>query len=619
MAKTDHSSKSNMTRRILVGTIFLAAFALILTGCAPGPKTRKGPPSTRRFDENALMRLAEDRFSQEKFQEAAEIYKNVLKNFPTSPVRKEAQFRLALCYDQLDQPDQTVRTLKELVGLDLPRPRQLKIFSLMAESYLKMDRPLHTLKWYLEALEIADREDLKDEFHDRIRQVLSEDLSEAELREVAFIYRNTPLAGYAKFIQAQHLLEAGKLDESRQMLSDVLRFHSHEYFFPEVEAFVEEIEGFIPEEYVLGCILPLSGKGASRFGDPSLNGIELAIRAFEPEYEGINIRLIVKDSFSSPEGAVRAVEELVYEEGVLGIVGPLFRTTSEVAAKKAQELRVPLITLSTKEDITQEGDFVFRNGLSYPLQIRALVSYAIQYLERYRFGVLYPDDGYGKTLSSLFISEVYRQGGEVVALESYANSQMDFGNEIRRMFRIQDEEIGGRKAQKLYNPIIEFDGIFIPDQADRVALIAAQLAYYNVVGITLMGTNTWNDISLLEKAGEFVEGALLVDEFFKGSQSPVIRDFVSRFRETFLEEPSILAAQAFDAAKIFVTLLENKPILSREAMQRELSRIEDFPGISGFTGFDPTGDAIKRPFLLTVQEEAFHELSPDLGNPLNHP
>ncbi len=94
---------------------------------------------------------------------------------------------------------------------------------------------------------------------------------------------------------------------------------------------------------------------------------------------------------------------------------------------------------------------------------------------------------------------------------------------------------------------------------------------------------------------------------------------MSRFRETFFEEPNILAAQAFDAAKIFVTLLENKQILSRESMQRELSRIEDFPGISGFKGFDPTGNAIKRPFLLTVQEKAFHELSPDLENPLNHP
>jgi len=187
------------------------------------------------------------------------------------------------------------------------------------------------------------------------------------------------------------------------------------------------------------------------------------------------------------------------------------------------------------------------------------------------------------------------------------------------MFKIQDEETIGRKDQKFYEPVIEFDGIFIPDQADRVALVAAQLAYYNVSGITLLGTNTWNDFSLLEKAGEFVEGALLVDEFFKESRSPVIRDFVDRFRETFPEDPTILAAQAFDATNVFVTLLENNPILSREAMRSELSRVRDFPGISGFKGFDPSGNAMKTPFLLTVQGQAFSEVSLSVTDRLNHP
>lgn len=613
-----------MARRTLSWVLLLSLTALIMVSCAPGPRSRRVPPSIRQpsskgLDEAALMRLAEDRFAQEKFQEAAKIYQEILKDFPGSPVQNEARYRLALCFDQLNRPAETVKALKKLVGLDLPKPRQLKVFSLLAESYLKLDSPFDTLRWFLEAHDTADREDLKVEFRDRIRQVLSEDLSEAELREVAYIYRDTHLAGYAKFVLAQRLLHMGKADESRQMLLEVLRFYSHEYFYPEVEAFLEEVEGFVPDEYVLGCILPLSGQGASRFGEPSLNGVKLAIHAFEPEYEGLKVRLVVKNSRSSPEGAARAVEELVREEGVLGIVGPLFRATSEAAAKKAQELRVPLITLTTKEDITQEGDFVFRNGLSYPLQIRFLVTYATRYLEHYRFAVLYPNDGYGKTLSNLFISEVYRQGGEIVNLESYAESQMDFGNEIKRMFKIEDEETPGRKAQKLFNPVIEFDGIFIPDQADRVAQIASQLAYYNVSGITLLGTNTWNHPNLLEKAGEFVEGALLVDEFFKGGQSPIIRDFVNRFRATFAEEPTILAAQAFDAAKVFITILENSPILSREAMQKQLTLVNDFPGISGFNGFDPTGNAKKTPFLLTVHEKAFSEVSPEFADRLSYP
>ncbi len=607
-----------MVTRILSWSIILGIFALNVAGCAPSQKISKAPPSAqppsaKAMSDSALMRLAEERFSQERFQEAAEIYKSILRNFPKSPVENEARYRLALCYHHLDQPAETVKSLKILLEYDLPRPRQAKIFSLMAENYLKLDKPFNALRWYLEAIEAVDRQDLKEELQERTRRILSEDLSEAQLREVVFIYRDTHLAGYAKFLLARELFHVGKIDESRKMLSEVLRFHSQDYFFPEVEAFLEEMEEFVPDEYVLGCILPLSGRGASRFGEPSLNGIELAIHAFEPEYEDLNLRLIVKDSKSSPEGARQAVEELVYEEGVLAIVGPLFRSTSEAAAKRAQELRVPLITLTTKEDVTLEGDFVFRNGLSYPVQIRSLVDYAMNYLECHRFGVFYPEDGYGKTLSSLFIHEIYRQGGEVVTLESYAGEQMDFGSEIKQMFKIQDdEETGGRKDHRHFNPIIEFDAVFIPDQANRVALIAAQLAYYNVFGVTLLGTNAWNDSSLLEKAGEFVEGAFLVDEFFKDSQSAAIRDFVDRFRETFLEEPTILAAQAYDVARILVTLLEDHPILSREAMRQELSEVRDFPGTSGFKGFDPTGNAEKTPFVLTIRGKAFSEVSRDM-------
>ena len=612
-----------MTRRFLSRAILLGILALIVAGCAPRQRPREklpstGLPSAKEANDATLMRIAENLFDEEKFQEAAEVYENILQNFPQSPILGEARYRLALCYSHLDQPERTVETLRPLVEIDLPAPRKVRIFSLIAKSYLNLEKPLDALRWYLAALGAADNEDLKAEIQERIRKVLSENLSETELREIAYIYPDTYLEGYARFILAQRLFRAGEVDLSRRLLSEVLRFHSHEDFFPEVEAFIEELEEFVPDEYVLGCILPLTGPGASNFGEPSLNGIKLAIHAFEPDYTDLNLRLIVKDSESSPDRAAQAVEELVHGQGVLAIVGPLFRATSEAAAKKAQELHVPLITLTTKEEITQEGDFVFRNGLSYPLQIRSLVTYAIDYLGLHRFAVFYPNDGYGRTLSSLFIDEVYRQGGEVVTLESYTNRQMDFGHEIRHMVKIQAKETSGRGEQKQYNPIIEFDAIFIPDQAERVALIAPQLAYYNVYGVILLGTNTWNNPSLLEKAGKFVQGAFLVDEFFKGSQSPAIADFVDRFQNTFPDEPTILAAQAFDAAGVLVTILEDHPILSREEMREELTKIQDFPGVSGFSGVGPTGDATKTPFLLTIQGNRFQEISHDVFERLDY-
>jgi ABC-type branched-subunit amino acid transport system substrate-binding protein len=613
----------HMTIRQLSWVLLTILPILIVTGCAPRQPRRGEIPSTRpaakeSADSMALMRRGEELFTQERFHEAARIYAHILKDYPQSPVDQEARYRLALCYYHLDQPKKTIKVLRQLGAFDLPSPRRVKLYTLMAESYLKLENPLEVLTWFFTALESTDDEETKTELQGRLRQVVSENLTNSELREVAFIFRGTYLGGYARFVLAQRLLEEGDVDRSRELLAEVLRFHGHEDFYPEVETFLEAVEEFVPDEFVLGCILPLSGRGASSFGEPSLNGIELAIHAFEPGYERLNLRLVVKDSKSSPQRAERAVEELVHEEGVLAILGPLLRVTSEAAALKAEELNVPLIALTTKEDITQRSDFVFRNGLSYPLQMRSLVTYAMDYQEMRRFAVFYPDDGYGRTLSSLFIDEVYRLGGDIVVLESYVNSQMDFGAEIKRMVRIREEKTTGRGAQKRYKPIIDFDGIFIPDQADRVALIAPQFAYYDVYGITFLGTNSWNNPHLIEKAGKFIQGAFLVDEFYRGSQAPLISDFVARFRRVFDDDPTIFAAQAYDVAAMIVALLEDHPVLSREAMREELANLEGFAGVSGFYGFDPTGNARKTPLVLTVEGNRFREVSLDFTKRLDY-
>ncbi|NIQ94532.1 MAG: hypothetical protein GWN87_10185, partial [Desulfuromonadales bacterium] len=61
---------------------------------------------------------------------------------------------------------------------------------------------------------------------------------------------------------------------------------------------------------------------------------------------------------------------------------------------------------------------------------------------------------------------------------------------------------------------VDFDALFIPDYADRVGMIAPQLAYYGIEELPLLGINGWNSPDLLRVAGAFVEGAIFVDGFF---------------------------------------------------------------------------------------------------------
>ncbi|MBK7845679.1 MAG: hypothetical protein IPJ71_18745 [Bdellovibrionales bacterium] len=59
--------------------------------------------------------------------------------------------------------------------------------------------------------------------------------------------------------------------------------------------------------------------------------------------------------------------------------------------------------------------------------------------------------------------------------------------------------------------MIDFEALFIPDGVRSVSQIAPMLAYQEVKGIKLLGTNLWNTPELAEKGEKFAEGAIFFD------------------------------------------------------------------------------------------------------------
>nr|NIS41436.1 ABC transporter substrate-binding protein [Desulfuromonadales bacterium] len=143
-----------------------------------------------------------------------------------------------------------------------------------------------------------------------------------------------------------------------------------------------------------------------------------------------------------------------------------------------------------------------------------------------------------------------------------------------------------------------FDALFIPDFAERVGLIAPQLAFYGLEDVQLLGINGWNSPDLLRMAGRYVEGAIIVDGFYLYSSYSFVKEFVNHYYETYGREPTILEAQAFDAAGIMLSLLTDESIRGRQDLRLALSQIKNYPGVTGATSFDIEGEADKILFLL---------------------
>ncbi|MBA4423654.1 MAG: hypothetical protein C0390_11265 [Syntrophus sp. (in: bacteria)] len=354
------------------------------------------------------------------------------------------------------------------------------------------------------------------------------------------------------------------------------------------------------QRYAIGCILPLSGRNAA-YGNRALDAVLLAAGVFNASKE-TQIRILIEDSQSESAVAGAAVGKLA-AAGVTCILGPLGSQEAVEAAKEAQRLKIPILTLTQREEITGIGDHVFRNFLTAAMQVRTVVHYAQAELGLRRFAVLYPDDPYGNEMAHLFREEVRRKGGEVRKEKSYKTDQTDFAEEILALGGVAPVNPGtGVAMEILPKPTPDFDALFIPDSHDRVAMIVPQLAYYNLTRTRLLGTSGWDSPGLLKIDPKQLEGAVFVDGFFADSFRPEVNDFIENFYTAYEREPGTMEALVYDAADMTVRVLVENRGGTRDAFRKSLLQLNRYPGVTGRTSFPPTRDAEKDLFVLMVKD-----------------
>ncbi len=386
----------------------------------------------------------------------------------------------------------------------------------------------------------------------------------------------------------------------------------------------------------IGCLLPLSGR-YKVFGERALKGIELALEQFSQSGENQEIEIFIEDTGANPETAELGVKKMA-AHNVAAIIGPII--TAEDAAFKAEEEKIPIITLTQKEQITQTGDYVFRNFLTPRMQVETLVAYAVDELGLSRFAILYPMEKYGTTFMNLFWDEVMAYGGEVVGVESFNSESTDFATPIKklaglhyevpeylRLINEPDPEIiepdfdvvqpGLEEYEEPENPlhevkqpeaIVDFEAIFIPDGPEKAGLILPQLVYYDIKDVYLFGTNLWHSDRLIEMARHHIQGAIMPEIFFAESGSREVRDFVASFEYAFGEKPGFIEAVAYDTAMLLFELISRPDVRFRASIKETLKTMQPFYGITGPTSFGPDGDAHKKLHLLEISGNRFVEV-----------
>jgi len=584
----------------------------------------------------ALMKIGIIHALSGDYDKARAVYRKIVAEYPSSPFVPDALVEDLFTYFQEGRYQDVIELAPELLQRVDSRAHIFKIHTLVGDTYMAMGSPIDAIDYYARAREnaIAVEQEV-------VIGKLQEAIARLDSADVAILVNHPdeslPL-DYLMFQLGLNYAMEEKYDEALTILTELLdRYPAHNNR-DLVESLIEEIrKNAVFNRHTIGCLLPLSGP-YEVFGQRALKGVELALAQFSSQSDAPPINIIVKDTGADPDKTMMALEEL-YDDQVAAILGPI--VTSEIAGREAQEMGIPIITFTQKDNIPEIGDKVFRNFITPEMQVQAIASFTVHSLGLNRFAILYPEETYGLTYMNLFWDKLLELGGTVVGVESYKPNQTDFIDPIKKLVGLyyeipedlipeedpdiasEDDDASGQPEDQTMvsddeevmaeeeeepEPIIDFDAVFIPDSPGKVGQIVPQLAYFDIRDVYLLGTNLWHSDSLIKIADRYVQGAVMPDGFFAQSNSARVREFVKVFEETYQETPDFVAAVVYDSAMILFDVVSRSHIRYRTEIRDELFNLENFPGVTGITRFDEKGDVVKKMHLLRIKGKRFVEL-----------
>lgn len=338
----------------------------------------------------------------------------------------------------------------------------------------------------------------------------------------------------------------------------------------------------------IALLLPISAEGQTA---EIAKGLKQAGELALFDRDAPNVKLLVKDTAGTEDGARKAAEEAI-SEGAKVILGPLFARSVRAVAPLARTASVPVIAFSNDESVAGNG--VYLLSFQAHQDVSRIVQFAIS-RGRLKFAALIPNDARGEALATLFRQAVEQSGGAVVALETYPPGTNGMLEQAQKLFETvaQAEEFGA--------PI---DALFIPGGPEVLPTIAPILRYTKVDTnrVKLIGTGSW-DFASLARHAPFIGG------WFPAPDPRGWSNFASKYSQTYDAAPPRIATFAYDAVSIAVTLSASGNQGDRFNGQ-ELAQRSGFAGTDGLVRFRSDGLTDRGLAILEVDEAGSRVVDP---------
>lgn len=344
-----------------------------------------------------------------------------------------------------------------------------------------------------------------------------------------------------------------------------------------------------PEEIRVGFIVPLTGplKGD---GQRYIMGAKLAVEQVNQRgglkvgQQQRKITLLIEDDKDNPDEAVAAANKLINQQNVVALLGiPISRNAIPVA-EVAENAQIPMITSgSTNPATTQGKKFVFRTVFIDPFQGRVMAAFALKNLSFKRAAVLYEvSSPYSQGVADFFKEFYSQNGGKIVAFETYtADTNQNFQKQLKT--------IRDRQPQVLFLPNIFND-----------VKIQAQQSREQGIKVPMIGSDTW-DVPELFSVKELQTG-FYSTYYDINIKTPENLAFIKDFQQTFNQNPGNVEASTYDAFGLLFQAIKSQGSSDPLAIQKGLSGIKNYAGVSGILEYRGTGDPIRSAVIKQIKD-----------------
>jgi branched-chain amino acid transport system substrate-binding protein len=342
------------------------------------------------------------------------------------------------------------------------------------------------------------------------------------------------------------------------------------------------------EPIKIGVFLPMTGN-VSAFGQMEWLGIKTAHQMMG-KILGREVKLILEDTKSEETEAALAVERLIEQHHVVGIIGGAISGSALTGGSVAEKNGIPLVSPSaTNLLVTQGKKYVFRACFddSFQSQVAARQARIAMGASTAAVVVDIAQADYSVGLGNLFLKAFGEIGGKVLVTAYIQTGDRDFRSQLSEV----------REA----NP----DIIYVPNYYTENALLTKQARDLGMKMPILMADGAQVP-ALIDTGGKAVEGVHFTAHFNLEAVSTTLgRRFAANFKKQYKKDVDAFGALGADAYFILIGAINRAKSTEGAKVRTALTGTRNFKGVTGPITINADGNTVKPLVINRVKNGRF--------------